>query len=140
MNTLYYRSILRIFAYKVGLTHLFEGALATNFVNYVAPTVGLAGAGYLSQVLSPEVPRGESVLTQLMRYALSALAVLIMMPVGFILIFLSTDSGRSIVKVTLASAVGFVNHPTWTSPELPFGGIKNSGYGRELPVSASRSL
>jgi succinate-semialdehyde dehydrogenase/glutarate-semialdehyde dehydrogenase len=26
----------------------------------------------------------------------------------------------------------FVNHPTWTTPDEPFGGIKHSGYRHEL--------
>jgi succinate-semialdehyde dehydrogenase/glutarate-semialdehyde dehydrogenase len=26
----------------------------------------------------------------------------------------------------------YINQPAWTAPEIPFGGIKNSGFGREL--------
>ncbi|WP_298210896.1 lysylphosphatidylglycerol synthase transmembrane domain-containing protein [Ferrimicrobium sp.] len=124
LNGLYYRSILRIFEYDLRTTRLFEGALATNFVNYLLPSAGLAGAGYLSQVLAPEVPRGVSVLVQLMRYAFSALAVLLMMPVGFLLIYAeSNKGGRSLLDVTVISAIGItalavglvvlVQHESW---------------------------
>ena len=36
------------------------------------------------------------------------------------------------VASRIETGMVFVNHPTWTAPELPFGGIKNSGYGHEL--------
>ncbi len=41
------------------------------------------------------------------------------------------DRGRRIAS-RIDTGMMFVNHPTWTTPDLPFGGIKNSGYGREL--------
>jgi succinate-semialdehyde dehydrogenase / glutarate-semialdehyde dehydrogenase len=36
------------------------------------------------------------------------------------------------IALQIESGMAFVNNPTWTAPELPFGGVKNSGYGREL--------
>lgn len=41
------------------------------------------------------------------------------------------DRGKRVAS-RIETGMVLVNHPTWTAADLPFGGIKNSGYGREL--------
>jgi succinate-semialdehyde dehydrogenase / glutarate-semialdehyde dehydrogenase len=41
------------------------------------------------------------------------------------------DRGRRVAR-GIDSGMVFINQPAWTAPEIPFGGIKNSGFGREL--------
>jgi succinate-semialdehyde dehydrogenase/glutarate-semialdehyde dehydrogenase len=47
-------------------------------------------------------------------------------------IFTADEARGRRVASRIESGMVFVNHPTWTAPDLPFGGIKDSGYGREL--------
>ncbi len=47
-------------------------------------------------------------------------------------VFTSDIARGQRIAAQIDSGMVFINHPTWTAPDLPFGGIKNSGYGREL--------
>ena len=41
------------------------------------------------------------------------------------------ERGKRVAR-QIETGMVFINQSTWTAPELPFGGVKNSGYGCEL--------
>ncbi len=47
-------------------------------------------------------------------------------------VFTKDEARGRRVAARIDTGMVFINHPTWTAANLPFGGIKTSGYGREL--------
>ncbi len=50
---------------------------------------------------------------------------------GGVVITKDVERGKRIAR-QIETGMVFINQATWTAPELPFGGVKNSGFGREL--------
>ena len=62
-------------------------------------------------------------------------------PYGLGSYVLTTDSDQALrVADRLEAGMVFVNQPTGSSPELPFGGVKHSGHGRELSAAGIREF
>ncbi len=47
-------------------------------------------------------------------------------------VFTSDIERGKLIADQIDTGMVFINHPTWTQADLPFGGTKGSGYGREL--------
>jgi succinate-semialdehyde dehydrogenase/glutarate-semialdehyde dehydrogenase len=47
-------------------------------------------------------------------------------------VFSENEVRAQAVAAQIEAGMVFINRPVWTAPDLPFGGVKHSGYGREL--------
>ena len=47
-------------------------------------------------------------------------------------IFSADEVRAEALAIQIDAGMVFVNRPAWTAPNVPFGGVKHSGYGREL--------
>lgn len=100
-NAKYYQTVLAMFGHRLRLPELYEISLALNFVNQVFPSGGLSGATYLSSELHGEVPVGKATLVQLMRYVFTFISYLVVLVLGFLLLFLGDNLEKVAFRLAL---------------------------------------
>ncbi len=107
-NTMYYKSFFAIFGYDIDFRKMYETALAMNFVGQAFPTGGLSGFSYLSTQLRDDVPAGKTTLAQLMKYIFTFVSYLIVLVLGFLLLFLSGNLNQITSRLTLLILLGII--------------------------------
>ncbi len=100
-NAKFYQSFLKIMGYKVEVKRLYKAAMAINFVNQAFPSGGISGISYFANDLSDEVPGGKSTLAQLGWQVFGYLSFLIVLGVGFLLLFYGGNVYRVTVRLIL---------------------------------------
>ncbi len=100
-NAKLYQTMLKAFGYKVEFRKLYELSLVVNFVNQVFPSGGLSAASFMSRSLHADVPVGKTTLVQLARQALTYLSFLIVLIIGFLMLFFGGGINKLAVRLIL---------------------------------------
>ncbi|HSX14421.1 MAG TPA: lysylphosphatidylglycerol synthase transmembrane domain-containing protein [Candidatus Saccharimonadales bacterium] len=107
-NAKYYQSFFAIFGYYLATRPLLERAMALNFVNQAFPSGGIVGASYLSNSLSDQVPPGKTTLSQLLSYGFTVGSFLVVLALGFLLLFLTGQLDQGSVRFMMLLVLGIL--------------------------------
>lgn len=100
-NAKYYQSFFAIFEHKVPTKILYIRSLVVNFVNQAFPSGGISGTSYLSTTLKDYVPMGQTTLAQLMNYLFTVVSFLVVLTLGFLMLFFTGKLQQASVRVIL---------------------------------------
>jgi len=107
-NAKYYQSFFAIFKHQVPTKLLYACSLAVNFVNQAFPSGGISGTSYLTTTLKDYVPMGKTTLAQLMNYLFTVVAFLVVLTLGFFLLFLTGRLQQASVRIIMLLILAIV--------------------------------